>query len=59
MKGMLTGPVTVLNWSFPRKDLTRQVRAAMRLALYTVLIESQRLIWLFVPRVHQCGMDSF
>ncbi len=27
IKGMLTGPVTVLNWSFPRKDLTRQAQA--------------------------------
>ena len=22
MKGMLTGPVTILNWSFPREDIT-------------------------------------
>ncbi len=22
MKGMLTGPVTMLNWSFPREDIT-------------------------------------
>ena len=29
VKGMLTGPVTILNWSFPRLDLSRkeQVRA--------------------------------
>ena len=24
MKGMLTGPVTILNWSFPREDLPRE-----------------------------------
>lgn len=24
VKGMLTGPVTILNWSFPRADITRQ-----------------------------------
>ena len=24
VKGMLTGPVTILNWSFPRPDLTRE-----------------------------------
>ena len=24
MKGMLTGPVTILNWSFPREDITRE-----------------------------------
>lgn len=24
MKGMLTGPITILNWSFPREDITRK-----------------------------------
>lgn len=32
VKGMLTGPVTILNWSFPRKDVTRRVQA-LQLAL--------------------------
>lgn len=32
VKGMLTGPVTILNWSFPRKDLPRKAQA-MQLAL--------------------------
>jgi 5-methyltetrahydropteroyltriglutamate--homocysteine methyltransferase len=27
VKGMLTGPVTMLNWSFPRADITRQEQA--------------------------------
>ncbi len=27
MKGMLTGPVTMLMWSFPREDVSRQVQA--------------------------------
>jgi 5-methyltetrahydropteroyltriglutamate--homocysteine methyltransferase len=27
MKGMLTGPVTMLMWSFPREDISRQVQA--------------------------------
>lgn len=27
MKGMLTGPVTMLMWSFPREDLTREEQA--------------------------------
>lgn len=27
MKGMLTGPVTLLMWSFPREDVSRQVQA--------------------------------
>ncbi|GLC44440.1 5-methyltetrahydropteroyltriglutamate--homocysteine methyltransferase [Pleodorina starrii] len=32
VKGMLTGPVTILNWSFPRKDISR-ARQALQLAL--------------------------
>ncbi|KAG2442603.1 hypothetical protein HXX76_002688 [Chlamydomonas incerta] len=32
VKGMLTGPVTILNWSFPRKDISRAAQA-MQLAL--------------------------
>ncbi|MEX6500991.1 5-methyltetrahydropteroyltriglutamate--homocysteine S-methyltransferase [Pseudomonas zhanjiangensis] len=27
MKGMLTGPVTMLMWSFPREDISREVQA--------------------------------
>ncbi|KAF8820740.1 5-methyltetrahydropteroyltriglutamate--homocysteine methyltransferase [Cardiosporidium cionae] len=26
VKGMLTGPVTILNWSFPRKDISRKAQ---------------------------------
>ncbi|GBE79681.1 cobalamin-independent methionine synthase [Sparassis latifolia] len=26
MKGMLTGPVTILNWSFPRADVSRELQ---------------------------------
>jgi 5-methyltetrahydropteroyltriglutamate--homocysteine methyltransferase len=32
VKGMLTGPVTVLNWSFPRSDVPRST-TAFQLAL--------------------------
>lgn len=32
VKGMLTGPVTILNWSFPREDITLR-ESAMQLAL--------------------------
>jgi 5-methyltetrahydropteroyltriglutamate--homocysteine methyltransferase len=32
VKGMLTGPVTMLNWSFPREDIPRE-QSAMQLAL--------------------------
>lgn len=27
VKGMLTGPVTILNWSFPREDVSRETQA--------------------------------
>jgi 5-methyltetrahydropteroyltriglutamate--homocysteine methyltransferase len=27
VKGMLTGPITIINWSFPRKDVSREVQA--------------------------------
>jgi 5-methyltetrahydropteroyltriglutamate--homocysteine methyltransferase len=27
MKGMLTGPVTILNWSFPRDDISRDLQS--------------------------------
>lgn len=32
VKGMLTGPVTILNWSFPRSDISRKAQA-MQIAL--------------------------
>lgn len=32
VKGMLTGPVTILNWSFPREDISRR-EIAMQIAL--------------------------
>lgn len=32
MKGMLTGPVTILNWSFPREDITLK-ESAVQIAL--------------------------
>ncbi|MBN2003801.1 MAG: 5-methyltetrahydropteroyltriglutamate--homocysteine S-methyltransferase [Anaerolineae bacterium] len=32
VKGMLTGPVTILNWSYPRGDISRQ-EVALQLAL--------------------------
>jgi len=27
MKGMLSGPVTILNWSFPRDDVSRKMQS--------------------------------
>eukprot|EP00208_Stichococcus_sp_RCC1054_P007050 CAMPEP_0206136888 /NCGR_PEP_ID=MMETSP1473-20131121/2104_1 /ASSEMBLY_ACC=CAM_ASM_001109 /TAXON_ID=1461547 /ORGANISM="Stichococcus sp, Strain RCC1054" /LENGTH=757 /DNA_ID=CAMNT_0053529723 /DNA_START=157 /DNA_END=2430 /DNA_ORIENTATION=- len=40
VKGMLTGPVTILNWSFPRKDVSRSVQAAqLALALRKEMVD--------------------
>ncbi len=32
MKGMLTGPVTILNWSFPREDISKK-ESTLQIAL--------------------------
>lgn len=38
MKGMLTGPVTILNWSFVRNDQPRFVTAYIPLRQFQVLV---------------------
>jgi len=43
MKGMLTGPVTILNWSFPRVDVSREVQAKqIALALRDEVIDLEK-----------------
>jgi 5-methyltetrahydropteroyltriglutamate--homocysteine methyltransferase len=43
MKGMLTGPVTILNWSFPRVDVNREVQAKqIALALRDEVIDLEK-----------------
>ena len=43
MKGMLTGPVTILNWSFPRVDIGRDVQAfQIALALRDEVIDLEK-----------------
>jgi len=40
MKGMLTGPVTMLMWSFPREDVSREVQARqLALAIRDEVVE--------------------
>ncbi|KAL8290424.1 hypothetical protein RQP46_002682 [Phenoliferia psychrophenolica] len=40
VKGMLTGPVTILNWSFPRVDVSREVQSKqLALALRDEVID--------------------
>lgn len=43
MKGMLTGPVTILNWSFPRADVTRELQSKqLALALRDEVIDLEK-----------------
>lgn len=43
MKGMLTGPVTILNWSFPRVDVGRDVQSKqIALALRDEVIDLEK-----------------
>ncbi|TFK55976.1 cobalamin-independent methionine synthase [Heliocybe sulcata] len=43
MKGMLTGPVTILNWSFPRADVSRELQAKqLALALRDEVVDLEK-----------------
>ncbi|KAJ6539458.1 cobalamin-independent synthase [Mycena capillaripes] len=43
MKGMLTGPVTILNWSFPRADVSRELQSKqLALALRDEVIDLEK-----------------
>lgn len=43
MKGMLTGPVTILNWSFPRADISRDLQCKqLALALRDEVIDLEK-----------------
>ncbi|WFD29873.1 5-methyltetrahydropteroyltriglutamate--homocysteine S-methyltransferase [Malassezia sp. CBS 17886] len=43
MKGMLTGPVTILNWSFPRVDIGRDVQSKqIALALHDEVVDLEK-----------------
>ncbi|KAN0126935.1 cobalamin-independent methionine synthase [Russula decolorans] len=43
MKGMLTGPVTILNWSFPRADVSRELQSTqLALALRDEVIDLEK-----------------
>ncbi|MBK5527827.1 5-methyltetrahydropteroyltriglutamate--homocysteine S-methyltransferase [Pseudomonas sp. TH06] len=43
MKGMLTGPVTMLMWSFPREDVSRKIQAQqLALALRDEVVDLER-----------------
>jgi len=43
MKGMLTGPVTILNWSFPRADIPRELQSKqLALALRDEVVDLEK-----------------
>ncbi|EJD48623.1 cobalamin-independent methionine synthase [Auricularia subglabra TFB-10046 SS5] len=43
MKGMLTGPVTILNWSFPRVDVSRKIQSQqLALALRDEVVDLEK-----------------
>ncbi|KAM0751407.1 cobalamin-independent methionine synthase [Meredithblackwellia eburnea MCA 4105] len=43
VKGMLTGPVTILNWSFPRADVTKEIQSRqLALALRDEVIDLEK-----------------
>ena len=43
MKGMLTGPVTILNWSFPRVDVSREIQSKqLALALRDEVLDLEK-----------------
>ena len=43
MKGMLTGPVTILNWSFPRVDVSRDIQSKqIALALRDEVVDLEK-----------------
>jgi methionine synthase II (cobalamin-independent) len=43
MKGMLTGPVTILNWSFPRADVSREMQSKqLALALRDEVVDLEK-----------------
>ncbi|KAH8105901.1 cobalamin-independent methionine synthase [Cristinia sonorae] len=43
MKGMLTGPVTILNWSFPRADVSREIQCKqLSLALRDEVVDLEK-----------------
>lgn len=43
MKGMLTGPVTILNWSFPRDDISKDIQSKqIALALRDEVVDLEK-----------------
>jgi len=58
IKGMLTGPVTILNWSFPREDLPRrdvayQIAAALRDEVHDLETAGIRVIQIDEPALRE------
>ena len=55
VKGMLTGPVTILNWSFPRKDISRRAQAfQLGLALRAEVADLEAAGCSVIQVLHSC-----
>ncbi|KAI9448158.1 cobalamin-independent methionine synthase [Lactarius indigo] len=64
MKGMLTGPVTILNWSFPRADVSRELQSKqLALALRDEVIDLEKAgihaVQVDEPAIREDWVDSF
>lgn len=67
MKGMLTGPVTILNWSFPRADISRELQSKqLALALRDEVVDLEKAgihaIQVDEPAIREgvsCGLSLF
>ncbi|MEX0788901.1 MAG: 5-methyltetrahydropteroyltriglutamate--homocysteine S-methyltransferase, partial [Anaerolineales bacterium] len=58
VKGMLTGPVTILNWSFPRADIPRreiafQIALALRSEIRDLEVAGARLVQVDEPALRE------
>ncbi|MBN1876751.1 MAG: 5-methyltetrahydropteroyltriglutamate--homocysteine S-methyltransferase [Anaerolineae bacterium] len=58
VKGMLTGPVTILNWSYPRADVTRQeiayqIALALREEIADLEVAGARVIQVDEPALRE------
>jgi 5-methyltetrahydropteroyltriglutamate--homocysteine methyltransferase len=64
MKGMLTGPVTILNWSFPRADVSKEVQSRqLALALRDEVVDLEKAgikaIQVDEPAIREGVSDAF
>jgi 5-methyltetrahydropteroyltriglutamate--homocysteine methyltransferase len=61
VKGMLTGPVTILNWSFPRIDVSRETQAMqIGLAIRDEIADLEKVVSIYHEKhCDQCSLTIF